>query len=128
MSVFAALAVVVVLGSVGFRAWLSDRPVLDPRYVEFDASPDHFVLNEKRVPLVERYVLELYARDAATPQQQIDLGKPSPTADGLIRIEFASIRMPPIAPGVTFEAAITAVGPFGKGGSNRSNRFTLSGH
>lgn len=115
------------LGYAGFRAWRGDGPVQDPRFLQFTASPDHSTVGENGLPLVQSYVLELYRPGASAPVERIDLGKPSPSAGGVIQIDLSTIRKPPIAPGTTYEAAITAVGPYGKSGSNRSERFTLTG-
>jgi len=115
------------LGVAGFTVWRSTRRVVDARAFEFSPSPDHKSVDMNGVAIVKGYVLEIYPVGGAAPVQTIDLGKPDPSPDGVIRIEWSSIRMTPLAPGTTYEAAITAVGPYGRGGSGRSNRFAFSG-
>ena len=83
-----------------------------PRAVAFLASADHNAL-------VTRYVLEIYPESGtpgvSTPVATSDLGKPTPTADGEIMVDRASL-FESLAPG-SYIAAVTAVGD---GGSSRS--------
>jgi hypothetical protein len=100
--------------------------VRDARYVEFRASPDHADVAQDGAPLVRGYVLEIFPAGASTAVQTIDLGKPSPSPEGVIRIALSSLPVGALAPGATYEAAVKAVGPHGSGTSNRSNRFSFS--
>jgi len=121
---------VLVVASVSGYVWLGREPagpVSDPHFLQFQPSQDHDAVDKKGAPLVERYELEVYPTGATEPSQKIDLGKPKPGADGLIHVELSSIRIAPLAPGTTYEAAIASVGPYGRGASARSNRFTFTG-
>ena len=100
--------------------------VRDARYVEFRASADHAAVDKDGAPLVRGYVLEIFPAGASTVVQTIDLGKPSPSPDHVIRIAWPSLPVGSLAPGATYEAAVTAVGPHGIGASDRSNRFSFS--
>src|SRR4051794_8942627 len=59
----AVVAVAALLGYGGLRAWRTEGSVRDPRYLEFVPSPDHDALDSKARPIVQRYVLEVYAQD-----------------------------------------------------------------
>jgi hypothetical protein len=124
VSVLAAAAVV---GYAGVRAWRGGSSVPGPRALEFRPSPDHDAVDAKGVPIVQRYVFEVYRIGASTPVEKIDLGKPSPTADGLLHVDLSSLPMRSLVPGTIYEATITAVGPYGSGASDRSNRFIFNG-
>jgi hypothetical protein len=94
----------------------------DPRIVEFQPSADHNRQTEG-VDVVDRYALEFYAVGSGVLLQSIDMGKPAPDADGLIRFEFASRLGVWQVLGVTYEARVVAVGPGGAAASAGSNPF-----
>jgi hypothetical protein len=117
----------IVAGAYAARlVWGPAATVQDGRYVEFRVSPDHDAIDTTGTAIVKGYALELFAVGGAAPVQTIDLGKPAPAANGVIRLELASIPLAGLTPGTTYEAAITAVGPYGSGESDRSNRFAFS--
>ena len=62
----------------------------DPRVVEFAPSPDHDRV-VSGVAVVNRYELEFYLLNGLVVLQTIDLGKPNPGTDGIIRAEFSSL-------------------------------------
>jgi hypothetical protein len=102
------------------------QPLSDPRIVEFFPSPDHNATLADGSPAVTRYVLEVYQAGATAPFHTVDMGKPAPDADGVIRYDFSTgIGGWPL-PGGTYEATVAAAGPSGSGRSNITNQFTLS--
>jgi hypothetical protein len=99
--------------------------VVDPRFAEFAPSPDHDVVADGQ-PVVASYTLSLFLVGATTPFATVNLGKPSPGTDGLIRVDFLSLMTTPPAPGVVYVAHVSAVGPGGSGVSLVSNSFEFS--
>lgn len=101
--------------------------VNDPRIAEFDPSPDHWQTLDSGEPAVVRYELGVYIVGASAPFATIDIGKPSPDADGKIRYDFASgVAGWPLT-GSYYEARISAVGPEGAALSDPSNPFVFGG-
>jgi Putative binding domain, N-terminal/Viral BACON domain len=105
---------------------LSAQTVVDPRYVEFNASPDHNTQASDGTPVVSRYSLALYAVGSSVVFTSADLGKPTPDSSGIIRVDFLPLLSVAPTPGVTFEARVSAVGPGGTNGSTPSNGFSFS--
>jgi hypothetical protein len=97
------------------------QSIVDPTTAEFDPSADHNV-TISGVPVVDHYEIGFYLIAAAQPFQVNPLGKPSPGVDGKIRVALG----PRPAPGVVYEARVSAVGPGGAGLSAVSNDFTFS--
>ena len=98
----------------------------DPRVAEFDPSPDHWTTLESGEPAVLRYDLAVYLLGASTPFGTVDMGKPSPEADGKIRYDFSSQVTAWTLPGGNYEARVSAVGPEGEALSSPSNPFTFT--
>ena len=98
------------------------QPVLNPRFLEFNASADHSTNAPTGVPLVTRYDLEFYNIGAPSPFQTNPLGKPTPNTSGVIRIDLTT-TFAALPTGVTYEARVVAVGPGGVGRSSLSNQF-----
>jgi hypothetical protein len=108
-----------------FAATAAAQVVSDPRIAEFDPSPDHWQSLESGEPAVVRYELGMYMLGAASPFATVDMGKPSPGADGKIRYDFASgVAGWPLTGGY-YEARVSAVGPEGAALSDPSNPFTF---
>ncbi len=97
------------------------QSIVDPTTAEFDPSADHNV-TVSGVPVVDHYEIGFYLIAAAQPFQVNQLGKPSPAADGKIRVALG----PRPAPGTLYEARVSAVGPGGAGLSAVSNNFTFT--
>src|SRR5262245_2013070 len=95
---------------VAIPSTLAAQPVPDPRVVEFAPSADHDRVAEGG-PMVDRYALEFYAVGTTLLLQRIDIGKPSPGGDGLIRFEFAPQLGAWQVLGVIYEARVVAYGP-----------------
>lgn len=104
----------------------AQTPVVDPNVAEFTASADHSRTDTSGQALVTRYDLQFFLVGAQQPFQTASLGKPTPDATNLVRVNLASVlaALPP--PGVTYEARVAAVGPGGSGVSTVSNQFTFS--
>ena len=83
---------------------LQAQVVSDPRLAEFDPSPDHWATLDSGQPAVVRYELGVYMVGAAAPFTTIDMGKPSPEADGKVRFDFATAVTGLPLPGGNYEA------------------------
>jgi hypothetical protein len=104
---------------------LHAQVVSDPRVAEFDPSPDHWQVLADGEPAVLRYELGVYLLGASAPFTTVDMGKPSPDADGKIRYDFSSGVGGWPLPGGEYEARVSAVGPEGEALSGPSNPFTF---
>jgi hypothetical protein len=103
----------------------AQAPVINPRFLEFNASTDHSATLGTGEPKLTRYDLEFYNIGAASPFQTNSLGKPTPNGSGVIRIDLAT-TFAALPTGVTFEARVAAVGPGGTGRSSVSNQFAFT--
>ena len=97
----------------------------NPRIAEFDPSADHWQTLENGEPAVVRYELGMYLLGASSPFVTVDMGKPSPGADGRISFNFASRVAGWPLTGTYYEARVSAVGPEGAALSDASNPFTF---
>ena len=111
---------------MAFAAAASAQVVSDPRIAEFDPSPDHWATLDGGQPAVVRYELGMYMVGASAPFTTVDMGKPSPDADGKIRYDFSSGVTGWPLPGGNYEARVSAVGPEGAALSDPSNPFTFT--
>jgi hypothetical protein len=109
--------------ALGFSVSLLAQTI-NPQIVEFNPSPDHSRTVDG-VAVVTRYTLSFYAVGSGVPEQTIDLGKPNPASDGVIRVNFASQLGTWPTDGVTYEARVTANGPGGSTPSTVSNTFVF---
>src|SRR5262245_13627542 len=94
----------VVLLSVASSSRALAQSIMDASRVEFSPSADHSTLNEYGTPLVTGYTMTIYAAGGDDPVQIVDLGKPSPDEDGIIRLDLATLLETPLPPGVSYEA------------------------
>src|SRR5262245_37106619 len=85
----------------------------DPRSVEFKPSELHSSLSPEGSPYVARYDLESYYPEALDPFQVVNLGKPNPDPDGVIRAIFIGVPFSWPSSGLTYVARVAAVGPGG---------------
>jgi hypothetical protein len=102
------------------------QTVENPRFVEFTASANH---NDSQVdgqPVVLRYDLEVYVVGASAPFHTVDIGKPTPQTNGLIRYDFSTDVGAWPLPGGTYEARVVAVGSELSGRSSASNPFQFA--
>jgi hypothetical protein len=105
---------------------LQAQVLSDPRVAEFDPSPDHWKMLDSGQAAVLRYDLDMFVVGAPTPFATVNMGKPSPDADGKIRYDFTSAVAGLSLPGGNYEARVSAVGPEGAALSDPSNPFTFS--
>jgi Putative binding domain, N-terminal/Viral BACON domain len=101
------------------------QPVIDPRFVEFTRSVDHDRTTSGGTPYVQFYSLAIFSQGGANPIDTIDLGKPTPDANGTIRVAFVPLMHFTPTVGVIYEARVSAVGSGGVGASTVSNTFTF---
>lgn len=99
------------------------QSILDANRVEFNPSVDHATLDANGSPIVTGYTMTIYTAGGTTAVQTLNLGKPSPGADGFIRLDFSTLLASPLAGGVSYEALVEAVGPGGSSGGTRTNTF-----
>ena len=100
------------------------QTVVNPRAIEFDPSPEHFVVDESGAR-VQEYRLSLYLLGQSAAADIVSLGKPTPDADGKIRFDLASVLRFALPPGVPYEARVAAIGPGGESESAPSNDFVF---
>jgi hypothetical protein len=102
------------------------QTVTDARRVEFTPSTEHNAIDDNGVPVLTRYSLQVFLAGGASPLQTVDLGKPAPQTDGLIRLDFVSLLPTPLSNGVLYETLVESVGPAGRSASLRSNTFSFT--
>jgi Viral BACON domain/Putative binding domain, N-terminal len=102
------------------------QAVSDPNVAEFSPSTDHDAVDASGSPLVTQYSLSFFTVGGTTALLTVDLGKPSPDPDGMIRVNFRSLLSSLPASGVTYEARVSSVGPGGVSDSLVSNQFLFS--
>lgn len=111
-------------------AWAQEPPTVNPRLVQFVASPDHAVMLDTYTPAVTGYTLDIYAAGAAAPMVRHELGKPEPAPEtNLIVQSFDTtpgLMAWPISVGTVYTAKVTAYGPYGMGSSPPSNEFSYN--
>lgn len=123
------LGAVTLLGTMlilASAATLQAQVLSDPRIAEFDPSPDHWAVLATGQSAVLKYELDVYLVGSASPLGTLDMGKPSPDADGKIRYDFAAQIAALSLPGGNYEARVSAVGPEGEALSDPSNPFTFT--
>ena len=122
----AAHHALIVFFVVGSMLVLSAQAVVDPRYVEFNASPNHNTLHTDGSAIVASYALAIYPQGSSTAFAIVDLGKPTPNASNVIRVDFLPLLTTLPTPGVNYEARVTALGPGGATASAVSNAFSFA--
>lgn len=98
----------------------------NPNVIAFMPSPQHAATLSTGQPAVSRYDLTFYRAGTTERVLSIDLGKPAPQSDGVIRVDYSSRVGSWPSPGVESEARITAIGPGGSGLSDPSNTFVYN--
>ena len=99
--------------------------IVDGRRVEFQPSADNDTL-VGGVPLVQGYTLSFYVAGSIPIVSSADLGKPTPDADGYMRVAYLSLLTTPLQPGTTYEARVVANGLGGSTSSAVSNTVILT--
>ena len=112
--------------ALAFAATSQAQVLSDPRVAEFDPSPDHWATLSNGESAVLRYELAVYPLGVSAQVGTVDMGKPSPDADGKIRFDFSSHVAAWSLPGGEYEARVSAIGPEGAALSDPSNPFTFS--
>src|SRR5512147_883675 len=114
---------------VGVMLWTAavyGQSITDAGRAEFAPSPDHSALSTSGTPLVQGYSLQIFVAGQAAVVQEVNLGKPNPDTDGLIRVNFLPLLTTPLAAGVTYESRVGASGPGGIAWSGLSNTFSFT--
>ena len=125
-SSLALIVLLIATFTLAFADTLQAQVLSDPRLAEFDPSPDHWAVLDSGDPAVVRYELGVYPVGVSTPVGTVDMGKPSPQADGKIRFDFSAHVTSWSLPGGEYEARVSAIGPQGSAPSDPSNPFTFS--
>ena len=121
-----AVLLVVLLTALSWPATARAQDIVDARRVEFTPSVDNDVLSGS-TPLVTSYSLDVFVAGGTTPVETVNLGKPAPDVDGMIRVDFVALLTTPLTPGVVYETALSSVGPGGVSvPAARSNTFSFS--
>jgi Bacterial Ig domain/Viral BACON domain len=98
----------------------------NPNVVSFAPSPHHSATASTGEPVVSKYVLTFYQAGSNQSIATVDIGKPAPQADGMIRVDFTNRLASFPLTGVDCSARVSAVGPAGSGTSAPSNTFTYN--
>jgi hypothetical protein len=106
----------IVFGLVASVRPLSAQTIENPKTVEFDPSPDHNAVIDG-TPVVDRYEMDFFVQGNGQPVHTLTLGKPAPSGDGRIRVNFVALLTQPLTPGTVYTALVAAVGPGGRASS-----------
>ena len=101
------------------------QTVVDATTAEFQPSADHNTTSNGTA-LVTSYLLQFFPGGSSSASHSIDMGKPAPGTDGLIRFAFTSRLATPLVAGTNYQARVSAIGPGGTSASRLSNTFTVS--
>lgn len=102
----------------------SAAQVVNPTVAEFTPSADHSRVAADGREYVTHYELGFYMQGASSPFQVATIGKPTPAADGQIRVNLATLAQP--SAGIVYQARVSAVGPGGSTPSTASNTFMFA--
>jgi hypothetical protein len=98
----------------------------NPNVISFQPSPQHSSTLASGQPAVTGYELGFFRAGSTERVLSVDLGKPAPQSDGLIRVDYTTrITSWPLI-GEDAQARVTAIGPGGTGTSTVSNTFTYN--
>ena len=120
----ASYAVILVF-AVCVAAPIAEAQTVNPHLVSFLPSPDHDAIGDDGQPLVSQYNLAFYPVGGSQPLVVVNLGKPTPDADGSITVDFSTLLTSAPAPGQQLEARVGAVGPGGTDESDVSNAVSF---
>jgi hypothetical protein len=96
-----------------------------PQVLEFSVSADHDRVLASLGPAVTHYVLELFELGHTEPFLRTDLGKPTLSSRGPVRVKLQ--RVLEVSPRVAcMVARVTVIGPEGSARSAPSNAFCLT--
>lgn len=123
---FFPVLLTIVLTPLAMPAPAAAQTVIDATTAEFQPSADHSATASDGTPLVTSYLLQIFPSGSSIAAYSIDMGKPNPDGDGLIRFAFVSRLTVPLVGGTIYEARVSAVGPGGSSASQISNTFASS--
>ena len=98
----------------------------DPNVVQFIPPAEHSATLSNGQPVVSRYDISFFQVGAAQAFMNIDLGKPAPQADGVIRVDINNRFGAWPMPNVPCDARVTAIGPNGTNISMPSSSFVYT--
>jgi len=103
------------------------QTVINPRFVDFTASPDHSATKLDGTFVVTRYeAVSMQMNGTGALVWTQDLGKPTPNGAGLITMPLPTVL--PITPETLYTMRITVLGPDGSSApSTVSNPFGVAG-
>ena len=104
---------------------LHAQSIVDGQRVEFLPSADNDTL-VNGVAVVQGYTLNIYPAGSTTVASTANLGKPTPDADGYMRVTWLPLVTTPLQMGVIYEARVLANGPGGSTASAVSGTFALT--
>lgn len=111
-------------GSIGWAvAAFAQGPAL--KSVTFQASPDHNLTLTGGLVVVQRYELVLVKSGTTAPVATLDLGKPTPDANGAIAL--TNVPLPAALPSADYVGRLAAVGPGGRSADLVSPPFPKAG-
>jgi hypothetical protein len=93
--------------------------------VAFQASPDHNLTLTGGLVVVARYELVLVKSGSTAAVATLDLGKPTPDANGLISL--VNVPLPAALPSADYVGRLAAVGPGGRSADLVSPPFPKAG-
>lgn len=109
----------------GWFASAATAQTIDPRYLQFSASPAHYATLPDGRPLVQSYEMAWYQIGASIPFYVLELGKPDPGSDNTVLLDLNTLPRVPTTPGILYQARVVAEGPLGATASGLSNAFTF---
>src|SRR6266513_646356 len=75
---------------------IAAQSITDARRIEFTPSPNHNTIDPTTsLALVNNYTVDVFLAGGNVVQQTANLGKPTPDADGMIRVDFVSLLPSP---------------------------------
>src|SRR3954467_1079309 len=80
------------------------QSIVDARRIEFTPSSDNTAVDSNGVALVTNYSMDIFTAGGTTPVQTVNLGKPAPDTDGMIRVDFVALLASPLSVSVVYEA------------------------
>jgi hypothetical protein len=97
--------------------------VINPTMVEFTPSVDHNTSDVTGQPFLTRYELRIFLADGDTFVQPVNLNKPQPDANNLVRLNITDTIL--ALPSGDYSSRVAAIGPGGENVSELSNGFVV---
>lgn len=96
-------------------------PVVNPTIAEFTASVDHNTTDVTGIPFLTNYELRIFLADGDTFVKPVNLNKPIPDANKVIRLEIKDTIL--ALPSGSYTTRVASIGPGGSNVSEKSNIF-----